>query len=57
MADAPALVRSFAHFLTGCGFAPSSVYNAMEGIGREYKEAYVGPRESCLDKNEDTVML
>jgi hypothetical protein len=41
MADAPALVRSFAHFLTGCGFAPSSVYNAMANIGTEYNEAYI----------------
>jgi hypothetical protein len=41
LADAPALVRSFAHFLTGCGFSPSSVYGAMESIGEEYNEAYV----------------
>jgi hypothetical protein len=44
MADAPALVRSFAHFLTGCGFAPSSVYNAMATIGTEYNEAYIDKR-------------
>jgi hypothetical protein len=42
LADAPALVRSFAHFLTGCGFAPSSVYSAMETVGTEYNEAYIG---------------
>jgi hypothetical protein len=42
MADAPALVRSFAHFLAGCGFAPSSIYNAMVTIGTEYDEAYIG---------------
>jgi hypothetical protein len=41
LADAPALVRSFAHFLTGCGFAPSSVYGAMETIGEEYNKAYI----------------
>jgi len=42
LADATALVRSFAHFMTGCGFSPSSVYSAMETIGTEYNEAYIG---------------
>jgi len=57
MADASALVRSFAHFLTGCGFAPSSVYNAMEAIGGEYSEAYVASKESLSVGNENAILL
>jgi hypothetical protein len=41
LADGQALVRSFAHFLTGCGFTPAAVYDAMETIGKEYNKAYI----------------
>jgi len=51
-ANATALVRSFAHFLTGCGFPPSSVYDAMESIGSEYNEAYMG-RIICDGANQE----
>ena len=39
--NAIGLARQFCAFALGCGFPPSSVYNAMIDIGEEYNEAYM----------------
>jgi hypothetical protein len=38
--SAPALARAFYQFMMACGYAPSSVCEAMQSIGNEYEEAY-----------------
>jgi hypothetical protein len=40
--SAPAVARAFFQFMTGCGYAPGSVVDAMLSIGDEYGEAYCG---------------
>jgi hypothetical protein len=43
--SAPALARAFYQFMMACGYAPSSVVNAMEAVAVEYKEAYCYSKE------------
>jgi hypothetical protein len=44
--NARALSRAFYQFMMACGYAPSSVCEAMQSIGAEYREAY------CNDNGE-----
>lgn len=38
---APAMARAFYQFMMACGYAPSSVTDAMISIASEYEEAYI----------------
>jgi hypothetical protein len=49
--SAPALARAFYQFMMACGYAPSSVCQAMQSIGSEYEEAY------CYDKKKEAKEL
>lgn len=45
--NATALTRAFYQFMMACGYAPSSVAQAMQGVGAEYEEAY------CYDRKKE----
>ena len=49
--SAPALARAFYQFMMACGYAPSSVCEAMQTIGNEYEEAY------CYSKKKEAEEL
>jgi hypothetical protein len=46
-----ALSRAFYQFMMACGYAPSSVCEAMQSISNEYEEAY------CYDKKKEAEEL
>jgi hypothetical protein len=47
--SAPALARAFYQFMMACGYAPSSVAQAMQSIGNEYEEAYCYDKKKTID--------
>lgn len=45
--SASAIARAYVQFMLACGYAPSSVLNAMEDIALEYKEGWKCCNDSC----------
>jgi hypothetical protein len=43
-----ALSRAFYQFMMACGYAPSSVCEAIQSIGSEYGEAYCYSKEKAM---------